>query len=125
MAISSYTATTTLSTTGSAVVVATPGFQGKYVAIKASGINGGADTTVKLSLGWGDGTRQNCDSTFDDGTLTSSKKATDRIVSLWDNVAGTLTEIVSASNPVFTATQLKLDVTTIDTNYKISVTVLG
>jgi hypothetical protein len=123
--MSEYVATTTLSTTGTGVVVAVPGFLGKSVEIKASGINGGADSTIKLSLGWGDGTRQNCDSLFTDGTLTSSKKATDRIVSLWDNVAGTLTEIVSASNPVFTATQLKLDVAIVDTNYKISVKITG
>lgn len=125
MAVLAYQATTTLSTTGLGVVVAVPGFLGKEVEIKASGINGGADSTIKFSLGWGDGIRQSCDSLFDDGTLRSSKKQQDRIVSLWDNVAGTLTEIISASNPVFTATQLKLDVARADTNYKISVKITG
>jgi hypothetical protein len=125
MAINAYQATTTLATTGTAVVVATPGFLGKEVEIKASGKNGG-DSTVRLSLGWGDGTRQSCDSSFYDGTLIDSRKQTDRIVSIWGNDgAGNLVELVKASNPTFTATQLKLDVTTVDTNYKISVKITG
>ncbi len=122
--MSAYTATTTLATTGTGVVVATPGFLGKEVEIKLSSING-TDSTVRLSLGWGDGTRQNCDSIFTDGTLYDSRKQTNKVVSLWDNVSGVLTEIVSASNPVFTATQLKLDVATVDINYKCSIKITG
>lgn len=120
----SYTATTTLATIGTGVVVAVPTFLGKEVEIKLSGRNG-TDNTIKLSLGWGDGTRQNCDSLFADGTLFDSRKVSTKIVSLWDNVGGVLTEVVSASNPVFTATQLKLDVTKIDTNYRCSIKITG
>lgn len=118
--MSSYTATTTLATTGTAVVVAVPGFQGKSVEIKASSTTTG-EAVARLSLGWGDGTRQSCDSLFADGTVFHSDKSTTKVVSLWDNVGGVATEIISASNPVFTATQLKLDVALVNTNYKISV----
>lgn len=123
--MSSYTATVTLATAGSGTVVVTPGFQGKEVEIKVSGLFGTTDSTIRFSLGWGDGTRQSCDSLFTDGTLYDSRKATDRVVSLWDNVAGTLTEVLSASNPVFTATQLKLDIGIANGSYKVSVKVTG
>ena len=120
-----YQATTTLSSTGTAVLVATPGFQGKEVEIKAGPINGGGSSVSRYSLGWGDGTRQSCDWGFADGTLFGGDKVTNKVVSVWANVGGTLTEVVSASNPTFTATQFKLDVATIDTNYKISVKITG
>jgi hypothetical protein len=125
MTINAYTSTTTLATTGTGVVVSTPGFQGKEVEIKVSGNRFHSDTTLRLSLGWGDGIRQNCDSLFADSTIRRSDKVTNKIVSLWDNVGGVATEILSASNPVFTATQLKLDVALANSNFQISVKITG
>lgn len=125
MAIQAYTSTTTLSTAGTGVVVSTPGFQGSLAEIKVSGLFGAADSTVRFSLGFADGTRQNCDSLFSDGTLYDSRKVTNKIVSLWDNVGGTLTEVLSASFHSFTATQLKLNVTTASANYQVSVKILA
>lgn len=123
--LGAYTATTTLATAGTGVVVATPGFQGKVAEIKISGLAGAADATIRSSLGWMDGTRQNCDSLFSDGTLYDSRKVTNKVVSLWDNVDGTLTEVLSASFHSFTATQLKLNVTTASSAYQVSVKILA
>lgn len=122
----SYQATTTLSTNGAGVVVLTPGFQGKAVLIKGGAVVGGSGAAVTME-GWSDGTLKSCDWSFNDGTLRASDKHTDRIVSIRDNIGGVLTEVTSATNPVFTATQVKLDVTTTanSANYKVSFLVLG
>lgn len=120
-----YTATTTISTSGNGVVVSTPGFQGSFAEIKVSGLFGATDSTVRFSLGFMDGTRQNCDSLFSDGTLFDSRKVTNKVISLWDNVGGTLTEVLSASFHSFTATQLKLNVATPNSGYQVSVKIMS
>lgn len=119
-----YEATTTLASTGTAVLVLTPGFQAKCALIKIGSLTAG-ETVVRFSEGWADGTRQSCDAVFSDGTVFYSQKFTDRIISLWGNVGGVATELIKAANPTFTATQFKMDVTTVNVNYKSSILLLG
>lgn len=61
---------------------------------------------------------QFCHSTFQDTTGGQSKTYSDRIVSHWERVAGTLTEKVAATFDSFTTTELKINVTTADANYQ-------
>lgn len=117
--MSSYAATITLGTVSNGLIILTPGFQATSLQVKLSSTTTG-ENLARLSIGYGDGTRQSCDSLFADGTVFFAEKFTDRIISLWDNVGGTATEIIKASNPVFTATQVKLDVQAVNTAYKAS-----
>lgn len=121
--MNSYVATTTFGSSGTYAL--TTGFSGKLVELKASGYFGGTDPTAHTSLGWSDGVRQNCDSTFADGSLHSSKKVTNKLLSLWENQSGVLVEVLSISFNSFTATQVLFNVTIGNPSYQVSIKVLG
>lgn len=82
--------------------------------------NDSGETAAHICVGKTDGTHQNYDATFDDGTLKDSRSSNDRVVSHYENHSGTLTEVLSASFNSFVATGIKLNVLTANADYTVS-----
>lgn len=62
-----------------------------------------------------------CTTTYGDSTGHQSKNYTDRCVSVWERVSGTLTEVLNANFHSFTSDGFKLNVTTQNANYDVFV----
>lgn len=83
--------------------------------------NDSGETAAHMCIGKADGTHQNYDATFDDGTLKDSKSGNDRVVSHYENHSSSLTEVLSASFHSFTATGVKLNVIIPNADYTVSI----
>ena len=84
--------------------------------------NGVAETPLHVSMGTCSVSGQRCTSYLKDGT-THNYDSTTKVVSHYEMVGGTPTEILSASFDSFTSNGIKLDVTTTNTNYKVYIRV--
>lgn len=107
----------TLSTTGLSTFVL--GFQPTWATFRVTGK--AADTANHMSLGGTDGTNQNCGSTYMDTTGGASFDVNTKVVSHYERSGGTITEVLSASWDSWTATGVKLNVATANTNYKVTI----
>jgi hypothetical protein len=74
-----------------------------------------------LSEGRVDGTRQSVNSTFCDSTSGLSINSTTKCISHYERVGGVVTEVLAASFDSFTASSVKINVTTANSNYQIFV----
>lgn len=107
------------STTGTKSI--TVGFAAKGLHIrvgqKASGQN-----FSHMSHGSTDGVNQVCDTFYQDTTAGSTQRLSDRLVSVLENSAGTITEVCKAhidnATAPWTATQIKYIVDTANVNYQ-------
>jgi len=107
---------TTYGSTG--VKTITVGFapQGYRLTVRPPGAGYSA---MQFSTGSTDGTVQTCNWGYVDNAHHDSGGSTSKVASLWQDVAGTLTEKVAITHNSFTATQFKINVNTADSNYDI------
>lgn len=108
----------TLSTTGLSTFAV--GFQPTWARFRVAGKTS-ADAVTHLSLGGTDGTNQNCGSIFTDATGSSSFDVSTKVVSQYERVSGTITEVLAASFDSFVATGVKLNVSTANTGYRVTI----
>jgi len=129
--MSYFNGTIAYGTTG--IQTITLGFQPTSIKITVSQKWNGPQTYIHFSTGYGGlvnvaGTptmRQHVDSFFQDATGSQTLSSDSKIVSFYDRVSGTLTEILSVSIDSFTATTLKLNVLTANSNYNLNIEVWG
>lgn len=102
------------------------GFQPTALKITV-GAKNGSDVTAHQSVGQCDNSGYStCNTFFQDGTGSKTFAYTDRLVSIRERVAGTVTEVGKATFNSFTATQAKFNVTVAaGTNYQYHVEVWG
>jgi len=111
----------------------TVGFQPTNISVTVSQRWDGPQTYEHFSIGKGGivnvaGTptmRQHVDSLFSDGTGKQTYSSDSKVVSFYDRVSGTLTEVFSVSIDSFTSTQLKLNVATANPDYNMFIEVFG
>lgn len=116
---------TTISEGTTGVKTITPGFQPQEADITVSSQFGTTNTTLKYSYGSTDGTAQFNDSLFVDGTGRQCRSTTDRIVSVYERISGTLTEVLRVNLDSFTATQFKYNVSIANVNYQLKIRIRG
>lgn len=116
---------TTAAWSTSGVKTITVGFQPTSMRVTVGQKFGTTQNFSHLSLGSGEPAFSHVDSTFQDGT--GGKTITDdtKIVSHYERVSGTITEVLAASIDSFTATQAKLNITTPNVNYNLYIEVWG
>lgn len=115
--------TVTHSTTG--VKTRTIGFQPQALRITIGKKVGVTVNSIQQSVGVSDGTLQYVDSIYGDTAALATKRDTAKLVSQWEKVAGTWTEVVAATFDSFTATEVKYNVTTGNVNYQFQIEVWG
>lgn len=86
-----------------------------------NGIAGSNDGVQGFSNGSADGTRQFCATQFSDGTVIFREDFSDRVISVWEDVGGVATEVLSGTFNSFNATSVKFNCTIADANYNIRV----
>lgn len=118
-----YATLTTPSSTG--VQTINVGFQPLLARITVGSQFGTTNTVVRYSVGRTDGTNQFNHSIFADGTGRQTVSKNDRLVSVWERISGTLTEVVRVNFDSFTSTQFKYNVITANSNYQLDIEVLG
>jgi hypothetical protein len=116
--MSYYTTRAAYGTTG--VKTITCGFQPVAMRITVSG-KGSNAPVVQLSTGTADGTRQNYEAIYWDGSGGHTKDGNTKIISQWERVAGTLTEVVAGTFDSFTATEGKFNLSAANNNYALKV----
>jgi hypothetical protein len=85
------------------------------------GAKSGTDALGHMSVGTADGTRQNYVSTYADGTTFQTKQGNNKIISHWEDVGGTMTEVVAGTFDSFTATEGKFNLSAVNNNYTLVV----
>lgn len=120
--MSYFTGTIAHGTTGVKTIAV--GFQPLAARITV-GAKSGSSAVNQRSEGNTDGTQQFFLSNYSDSTSDQSKEGSDRLVSQYERVSGTLTEKVRVNLDSFTATQLKYNVVTADANYTLHIEVWG
>jgi hypothetical protein len=83
--------------------------------------NGASDSQCHISHGAADGTLQNCLTTFGGG----SRGYNDRIISHWENISGTWTEVLRVEFVSFTANTANFNVVTANVNYQAYMRFIG
>lgn len=83
----------------------------------------GSDSVTHFSFGATDGTNQSNQSTYGDTTGGKSVTSTTKLISHYERVSGTITEVLSASFNSFVTNGIKLNVTTINTSYPVTLEV--
>lgn len=129
--MSYFNTTAAYATTG--VKTITTNFQPTNIRITVSQKYTGAQSYLHYSMGAGglvdvSGTptmRQHADSIYQDPTGSQTVSNDSKVVSFYDRVSGTLTEVMAASIDSFTSTQLKLNFTTVNVNYNLFIEVWG
>lgn len=115
--------TSTLSGTG--VKTINVGVQPKGLQIIVT--SKGSETYSHQSLGFADDSGYaTCHSTYQDATggkSTQSSGNNSKVISLYERVSGTLTEVFAANFHSFTSTQVKVDVTTANSNYTLNLVI--
>lgn len=111
---------TTVSHATTGVKSVTPGFQpiGARITVSSAGTS---QAVGHFSQGITDGTHQCFNSTFSDVNGSSSWQGITKMVSHYERVSGTLTEVLAISFDSFNATQFKYNVGTANVNYSITV----
>lgn len=116
---------TTVSHSTTGVKTINVGFQPISARITAGNKTGVADNCARKTTGVTDGTNQICDVEYLDTTSGYTDRFSDRLVSVRERVAGTITEVVRANFDSFTATELKYNVTTANVNFQFLIEVDG
>lgn len=92
------------------------GFQPNYIRITLS--QKGTDSQGHISVGCSDGTNQLVHSTYSDTTGSKTVRSTSKIVSHYERVSGTITEVINASFVSFDADGFTLNIATGNANYQ-------
>lgn len=116
--MSYYTTRATYGTTG--VKTITCGFQPVAMRITVASKNG-SSSVVQLSTGTADGTRQNYESIYWDSTGGHTKDNNTKMISQWERVSGTLTEVVAGTFDSFTSTEGKFNLSTASNAYTLKI----
>lgn len=106
----------------SAVVV---GFQPVSVTVRVGQKAGTTQLFEHISIGSGNPTFQRVDSTFQDTTGGKTVSSNGKVVSVYERVSGTITEVLSMSIDSFTATGVVFNVLTANVNYDVFIEVYG
>lgn len=93
------------------------GFQPNEVEIELCQKTSTAEAFVHYSSGSADGTRQGCVSIYSDATSSQSKESNAKIISHWNRVTGTLTEVIAATFTSFDADGVTLNFSATITGY--------
>lgn len=101
------------------------GFQPVFARAVVFKNSSGSQTYLHLSQGSGNSTFQHVDTVFHDSTGAKTDGANGKIVSHLERVSGTITEVLAVSIDSFTATEIKLNVTTANAGYSIYLEVWG
>lgn len=109
----------TLSITGDNSITGL-GFQPTWMNIRVSKKNGVTETVIHECLGNADGTNQNCSYIYGDGTNFKTDDFNTKIVSHWEKVSGTWTEVLSATFKQFDTDGFTLTTVAGNTNYKVT-----
>lgn len=119
-----YNGTLAYTSTGvkSAVVV---GFQPVSVTVRVGQKAGTTQLFSHLSVGSGNPTLQRVDAIFMDTTGGKTTSTNAKIVSVFERVAGTITEVLSMKIDSFTATGVAFEVLTANLNYDVYIEVYG
>ena len=111
---------TTLAYASSGIKSTIPvGFQPTGIRITTSQKYPTAQTFAHRSVGVSDGVDQYYDSTFQDTTGGKTVNGNDKIVSHFERVSGTITEVLSVKVNSFQPTGPKLEVITPNVNYNL------
>lgn len=78
-----------------------------------------------LSIGAGDNNYQRVTAIYQDSTGGKTVTTDGKIVSVWERVGGTLTEVLSLSISSFTSNTVEFNVTTANSNYSLHIRVWG
>lgn len=95
------------------------GFKPSYARFTLSQKTGTTEGFIHFSQGWTDGTNSSCHSIFQDATSSQSKEFTNQVISHWNRVSGTLTEVIAATFVSFDADGLTLNFSAITTGYHV------
>lgn len=98
-----------------------PGFQPTWIRIRVSQKNGVTETCSHLCIGSADGTRQNCSSIYSDATSSKTVDSGTQLISHWERVSGTLTEVLAATFGSFDASGYTINASVPNSNYKVTV----
>lgn len=101
------------------------GFQPKAVEVTVGQRYNTTQNFMHLSVGAGDDTFQRTTGVYQDTTGGKTVNFDGKIVSVWERVSGTLTEVLSISIDSFTSTTLELNVLTANANYSIHLRIWG
>lgn len=115
--MSYFTGTAAHSTTG--VKTVSVGFQPVGMRITVGQKVGTAQGFAHKSVGIADGTNQFYDAFFEDTTGGKTVSGSTKLVSHWERVTGTITEILTVTFDSFTATEVKYNVTLANVNYNL------
>lgn len=117
---------TTISPSVTGVFPISCGFLPVAMKITVSAKSSVGDSYLHTSVGQCDNSGYStCASTFADTSGFSTRRATGKLVSHYERVAGTITEVNSAIFDSFTATQAKFNVTNVSSQYQYFVEVWG
>jgi len=116
--MSYYTGRLTISSSG--INTFTVGFAPTWARFRVSQKVGTVETTNHLSLGGTDGTRQNCSSFFTDGSGNTCFDTNTKVVSHYERVGGTVTEVLAATFDSFTATGVKVNASIPNASYQVT-----
>jgi hypothetical protein len=97
------------------------GFQPTWIRIRVSKKNGTTETCSHLCLGATDGTNMNCSYIYSDSTSSKTDDFNTKLISHWERVAGTLTEILACTLTSFDADGFTINASTASANYKVTV----
>ncbi len=114
-----YTTRASYGTTG--VKTITCGFQPVGMRISVGAKNGTAASTLQKCVGTADGTRQNYISEFVNVNFKQTKDSNDKIIRHFEDVAGTLTEVITGTWDSFTATEGKFNLSTTTNTYSLTI----
>jgi len=101
------------------------GFQPLGMRITVGQKFGTAQNFAHSSIGVSDGVDQYCTSIYQDTTGGLTKSVDDKLISHYDRVGGTLTEVLAGTINSFTATQVKYNITTANANYNLLIEAWG
>lgn len=96
------------------------GFRPTRLRVRVSKKNGTTETVIHLCLGATDGTNQNCSYIYGDGTNFTSDDLNTKIISHWEKVSGTWTEVLSATFKSFDADGFTITTVAGNANYKVT-----
>lgn len=116
-----WTGGVTVGSTGSQAYTGV-GFQGNDITFRV-GAKNGSSSVVQHAIGTADGTRQNCESVFGDGSGWKSQRTNSYSLIHYERVSGTITEVLKFAFTSFDADGFTINVTTASANYTVDVEV--
>lgn len=118
--MSYWTGRVTVSSTGSNSFTGV-GFRPTWMRIRVSKKNSTTETVCHLCMGSADGTNQNCSYIYGDSTSHKTDDMNTKLISHWERVSGTLTEVIAATFGSFDADGFTINATTPSASYKVTV----